>query len=269
MKAQFVYEALDFERGIDPKDAMNIGKKDVRMTKEARKNLEYAMDKLVQDFGGKYKIMKLPKINNKYGSGEVFRIHGYWKNPEDPMELLIKSHIYTNGEITQYYTDFKERGEKWSGYHVNGSINIEDSIEYLKSHFLEKNEEIKSYNKRYGELNKNDHIDKWPSVRKFLDDAKIALEKAGLSGDGIKIDLSNFGSFGYLDFTALKRRGGFYYWLTYTQPDIYPEGFIDRNGFKREPGIYIKGLPDQNWGPFSTPEKSYKKLINIINKEII
>ena len=262
-------ENLNFERGVDPKDAMDIGKKDVRMTKEAKKNLEYSMGKLVKEFGGKYEIRKLPKINNKYGSGEVFRIHGYWKNPEDPIELLIKSHIYTNGDITQYYPDFKERGEKWSGYHENGSINIEDSVEYLKSNFLEKNEEIKSFHKRYEELNKNDYIDKWPSVRKFLDDAKIALEKAGLSGDGIEIDLSNFGYSGDLAFTAFKRRGGFYYWLNYTQPDIYPEGFIDRNGFKNEPGIYIKGLHCQRWGPFSTPDKSYKKLINIINEIII
>jgi hypothetical protein len=58
--SNIVKEHINFERGLDPKDAMNIG--DIN-------NIEYELDTLVKEFGGTSKIEKLPNtlVPNKPG----------------------------------------------------------------------------------------------------------------------------------------------------------------------------------------------------------
>ena len=51
MRAEFIYEKLAFQRGIDPKEAMGIGKAKELLIKKIQQNSIYKID---------------PKYNNRY-----------------------------------------------------------------------------------------------------------------------------------------------------------------------------------------------------------
>jgi hypothetical protein len=258
MRAKYVYESVNFERGKNPLDAMDIGRIDLRRFERAKASVVHAMKKLVDEFGGDYRIKKLPDKDSI--SGGIQRIRGYWANPEDPIELSVMAHIYKDENIIEYFIDDKKRGETWSTWTGREFLDIEESIKILKERFIRKNE-----------WNKEDYIDKWPSVRKFLEDAKNNLAKEGLGGDGIKISEENTGDTGYIRFIALKRRGGFDYIMDYVQPDIHPQAYLDHNNIKRVPGIEIQGGTSyyQKWGPFKSPQIAYRKFVDLIKKNIV
>jgi len=123
MKAQFVYEKLDFERGKDPKEAMNIGQKELRYLKIPElKFSDYPwIDDLIQNrthenifyYGGIYNIIynrpngtwsSISNIfhnprNRNYPASEINQSKGYKSK-----DTLIRNIIS--------YTDkwLKERG---------------------------------------------------------------------------------------------------------------------------------------------------------------
>ena len=67
MRAEFIYEKLDFQRGIDPKEAMGIGKAKELLIKKIQQNSIYKID---------------PKYNNQYFYYTNSRGKRKWENLE-------------------------------------------------------------------------------------------------------------------------------------------------------------------------------------------
>lgn len=80
LKAQFVYENLDFERGQDPKDALGIG----NHMEKAKRQLRKAMKEITSEYGGNYRISRGHR-------GIMPEIRAIW-NPEDDKEHSYAIH---------------------------------------------------------------------------------------------------------------------------------------------------------------------------------
>lgn len=69
MKAQFVYENLNFEKGIDPKQSLNIGR-------WMAEKIEDVMDRLVSKFGGNYTMKREPDFIEGFYENSMFMSGG-------------------------------------------------------------------------------------------------------------------------------------------------------------------------------------------------
>lgn len=69
MKAHFVYEALNFEKGMDPKKTLNIGRWMVE-------KIEIVMDHLVSEFGGSYTMKREPNYIECFYMNDLFSSGG-------------------------------------------------------------------------------------------------------------------------------------------------------------------------------------------------
>ena len=69
LKAQFVYENMDFERGKDPKDTLQIGRWMERKIKDV-------MEEFVQKYGGSYEIERTDQGVNGFYGNEMFSSGG-------------------------------------------------------------------------------------------------------------------------------------------------------------------------------------------------
>lgn len=58
MKAKFISESINFERGIDPMDSMKVGHYHKRQLEKARKELEILFNNIQKKYGGRIQIYK-------------------------------------------------------------------------------------------------------------------------------------------------------------------------------------------------------------------
>ena len=103
MKAQFVYESISFERGLNPKKTMGIGQ-------WYREELKEAMKDLVKKYGGYYRIRT---VNDEYTP----YIRASYFNP-----------LFRNGEsrIIRYYP---QDDEWYLTYGRASGMWLRDSLE--------------------------------------------------------------------------------------------------------------------------------------------
>ncbi len=81
MKAKFIKESLDFERGLEPKSSIGIGREGHLIKKNFRDAYEAA----------DWAIRNLELItNNEYSPNEMIRSEGYSKIPRKLTEYLMK-----------------------------------------------------------------------------------------------------------------------------------------------------------------------------------
>ncbi len=88
MKAQFVYERLDFERGQDPKKALKVGL-------WAKKEMEEIFQRLKEKFGGDYEI-----------SSEDGSVIGYYKHHRFGSKGRIIKYNYQDGSFEMSWPGF-------------------------------------------------------------------------------------------------------------------------------------------------------------------
>jgi len=102
MRAKKVYEAVDFQRGQDPKEAMGIGREEIRLINK--------LDRLAQKYG--FQKVPIEKTDEQDGIINIQK----WFNPDPELEMQIM--LYRDDD-----EDWEEIGY-WINYEdLDGSGN--------------------------------------------------------------------------------------------------------------------------------------------------
>jgi len=106
MRAKTVYEAVDFQRGQDPKEAMGIGNQEIQLINK--------LDRLARKYG--FQKVPLDKRDEQDGVINIQK----WFNPDPELEI----------QIILYRDDDEDwDGEYWINYEdLDGSGNDEAEI---------------------------------------------------------------------------------------------------------------------------------------------
>ena len=94
MKAQFVYEALDFERRLDPKEAINIGKYRKRVIKAGDKfEVNYQYDNYRKHYNIKKGLHDAIAVMSEYMNGSsrfvIVKMIGFYPDPDETWVALF------------------------------------------------------------------------------------------------------------------------------------------------------------------------------------
>ena len=103
MKAKFIYEVLDFERGKDPYKSLDIGNKNVQATKE--------LDEIAKQFG----FQKRPEITAKFES-HITPIAEWWGPKGERISLATLN--YKPADVYYVFADDKD------GLETEGEIEL-------------------------------------------------------------------------------------------------------------------------------------------------
>jgi hypothetical protein len=90
---KLVNESINFERGQDPKDALNIGNPQLRADNKIKNFIREEMGKIVKKNGGSYKIRK----TSDPWSGSYISMYGAYYTPNSWNSYLIKAFIQESG----------------------------------------------------------------------------------------------------------------------------------------------------------------------------
>jgi hypothetical protein len=110
LKALKVFEKLEFERGIDPKDSMRIGDVQGRLLKARRAEALEAMEEILNTYGGDGPFLFDEDTPNGLNPDSGFKIGIY---QEGPIQSRFK--IVGGGNEIRYYIEYaygKLKGEE-------------------------------------------------------------------------------------------------------------------------------------------------------------
>jgi len=160
MRARTVYESINFERGQDPKDALQIGEIEYRKREKIKEELRRAVKILVYDL--KIQNPEIKEIFNKIDTNKIL-FSGEYKNKPCRYSIgftvamnIVNSYYagvsYANisGSSINHYSTLYEAMNKirsWSSEksNTNESVNFERGIDPIKSMGIGLERMVKDY----------------------------------------------------------------------------------------------------------------------------
>jgi len=243
MKARFVYESLDFERGRDTKDALKIGRYKERQWERAFENFQIALNDFKKIYNAKIRvinlkmrdpsdrgikgIIKIPELENVNFALEL----KYFENKEEKYQFNWYAYI----KYKDHSRDSNENISEWQRFSYNQ--NFDGTIKKLE-------EKIQREFRFKNSLDSSNLGWKYPSTKEWLDSIKHKIKMEGLNTPNFytSFDMGLASAVFHISNRSMadeKKNGRIYMTVWYNQPDIfdeiYPNG-KDINNLDQVPG---------------------------------